>query len=78
MDVGFIGAGQDGSANALRLLQALAAAAARIVPMSVVSLIRDHLVKAVARSIGDADWSGSGRLAARMASIEPVTRAPSG
>lgn len=57
---------------------ALAAADARIVPMPVASLIRDHLVEAVARGNGDADWSGLGRLAARRAGIEPVTPSPNG
>jgi 3-hydroxyisobutyrate dehydrogenase-like beta-hydroxyacid dehydrogenase len=52
---------------------ALAAADARIVPMPVASLIRDHFVEAVARGNGDADWSGLGRLAARRAGIEAVT-----
>lgn len=75
MDVGFIGTGQMGGANARCLLQALAAAAARIVPMPVASLIRDHPVEAVARGIGDVDLSGLGRLAARMANVEPVTHA---
>ncbi|PAY09579.1 MULTISPECIES: NAD(P)-dependent oxidoreductase [Bradyrhizobium] len=52
---------------------ALAAADARIVPMPVASLIRDHFVEAVAGGNGDADWSGLGRLAARRAGIEAAT-----
>jgi len=57
---------------------ALAAADARIVPMPVASLIRDHFVEAVARGNGDADWSRLGRLAARRAGIEAVTPSPNG
>ena len=57
---------------------ALAAADARIVPMPVASLIRDHFVEAVARGNGDADWSGLGRLAARRAGIEAVAQSPNG
>lgn len=57
---------------------ALAAADARIVPMPVASLIRDHFVEAVARGNGDADWSRLGRLAARRAGIDAVTPSPNG
>jgi 3-hydroxyisobutyrate dehydrogenase-like beta-hydroxyacid dehydrogenase len=42
---------------------ALAAADARVVPMPVASLLRDHFVEAVAQGEGDADWSGLARIA---------------
>jgi 3-hydroxyisobutyrate dehydrogenase-like beta-hydroxyacid dehydrogenase len=48
---------------------ALAAADARIVPMPVASLLRDHFIEAVAQGEGDADWSGLARLAARRAGL---------
>jgi 3-hydroxyisobutyrate dehydrogenase-like beta-hydroxyacid dehydrogenase len=48
---------------------ALAAADARVVPMPVASLVRDHFVEAVAQGEGDADWSGLARLAARRAGL---------
>jgi 3-hydroxyisobutyrate dehydrogenase-like beta-hydroxyacid dehydrogenase len=51
---------------------ALAAADARIVPMPVASLVRDHFVEAVAGGDGDADWSRLGRLAARRAGIDAI------
>jgi 3-hydroxyisobutyrate dehydrogenase-like beta-hydroxyacid dehydrogenase len=54
---------------------ALAAADARIVPMPIASLIRDHFVEAVAGGNGDADRSELGRLVARGAGIEPLTQA---
>jgi 3-hydroxyisobutyrate dehydrogenase-like beta-hydroxyacid dehydrogenase len=57
---------------------ALAAADARIVPMPVASLIRDHFVEAVARGNGDADWSSLGQLAARRAGIESAIPSPNG
>jgi 3-hydroxyisobutyrate dehydrogenase-like beta-hydroxyacid dehydrogenase len=48
---------------------ALAAADASAVPMPVASLIRDHLIEAVAQGEGNADWSGLARLAARRAGL---------
>jgi 3-hydroxyisobutyrate dehydrogenase-like beta-hydroxyacid dehydrogenase len=48
---------------------ALAAADARVVPMPVASLVRDHFVEAVAQGEGDADWSGLARIAARRAGL---------
>jgi 3-hydroxyisobutyrate dehydrogenase-like beta-hydroxyacid dehydrogenase len=48
---------------------ALAAADARTVPMPAASLIRDHLIEAVAHGEGNADWSGLARLAARRAGL---------
>jgi 3-hydroxyisobutyrate dehydrogenase-like beta-hydroxyacid dehydrogenase len=48
---------------------ALAAADARIVPMPVGRLLRDHFIEAVAQGEGDADWSGLARLAARKAGL---------
>ena len=41
----------------------------RAVPMPVASLVRDHLVEAVAQGEGDADWSGLARIAARRAGL---------
>jgi 3-hydroxyisobutyrate dehydrogenase-like beta-hydroxyacid dehydrogenase len=48
---------------------ALAAADASAVPMPVASLIRDHLIEAVAQGEGNADWSKLARLAARRAGL---------
>jgi hypothetical protein len=72
MGVSFIGPSQMRAPMALNLLKALGAGDARIVPRPVASLIGDHLVEAVARRNGDADWSGLGRLAARRAGVERV------
>lgn len=48
---------------------ALSAAEARAVPMPVASLVRDHLLSAVARGRGDLDWSALARLAAEDAGL---------
>ena len=47
----------------------LAAAEARSVPMPVASLVRDHLLAAVARGRGRLDWSALARLAAEDAGL---------
>jgi 3-hydroxyisobutyrate dehydrogenase-like beta-hydroxyacid dehydrogenase len=48
---------------------ALAVADARMVPMPVASLVRDHFLEAVAQGDGDTDWSGLARLCARSAGL---------
>jgi 3-hydroxyisobutyrate dehydrogenase-like beta-hydroxyacid dehydrogenase len=48
---------------------ALAAADAKLVPMPVASLIRDHYLAALAQGEQDSDWSGLARLAARNAGL---------
>lgn len=49
---------------------ALAAAEARSVPLPIASLLRDHLLSAVARGHGDLDWSALARFAAERAGLE--------
>jgi 3-hydroxyisobutyrate dehydrogenase-like beta-hydroxyacid dehydrogenase len=48
---------------------ALAAADAKIVPMPVASLVRDHFLECVARGEAEADWSSLARLSARNAGL---------
>ena len=48
---------------------ALAAADARLVPMPLASLLRDHFLAGVAQGQGDSDWSGLARLCARNAGL---------
>jgi 3-hydroxyisobutyrate dehydrogenase-like beta-hydroxyacid dehydrogenase len=48
---------------------ALAAADAKMVPMPVASLVRDHFLEGVAQGEGDTDWSGLARLCARHAGL---------
>jgi len=48
---------------------ALAAARAVNVPLPLASLIRDHLIAALAQGYGDADWSALGALAAKNAGL---------
>ena len=48
---------------------ALDAARAATVPMPLASLIRDHMIAALAQGFSDADWSALGELAARNAGI---------
>jgi 3-hydroxyisobutyrate dehydrogenase-like beta-hydroxyacid dehydrogenase len=48
---------------------ALAAADARMVPMPAASLVRDHLVSAVAQGQGDIDWSGLAGICAKEAGL---------
>lgn len=58
---------------------ALAAADARLVPMPLASLIRDHFMEGVAQGDGDIDWSALARLCARSAGLsdaESVKTAP--
>jgi 3-hydroxyisobutyrate dehydrogenase-like beta-hydroxyacid dehydrogenase len=52
----------------VRLL--LAAAEAATVPMPLASLVRDHLLSAIARGHGDIDWSGVARVAAENAGLK--------
>jgi len=49
---------------------ALAAAEAADVPLPVASLIRDHMLTAIARGMEDADWSATARLAAENAGLK--------
>jgi len=49
---------------------ALEAARAATVPMPLASLIRDHMIAALAQGFSDADWSALGELAARNAGIQ--------
>jgi 3-hydroxyisobutyrate dehydrogenase-like beta-hydroxyacid dehydrogenase len=48
---------------------ALAVGDARMVPMPVASLVRDHFLEGVAQGEGDTDWSGLARLCARSAGL---------
>jgi len=48
---------------------ALEAAKAAVVPLPVASLIRDHMIAALAQGYGDADWSALGQIAARNAGL---------
>jgi 3-hydroxyisobutyrate dehydrogenase-like beta-hydroxyacid dehydrogenase len=48
---------------------ALAAADSRMVPMPAASLVRDHLVSAVAQGQGDIDWSGLAGICAKEAGL---------
>jgi 3-hydroxyisobutyrate dehydrogenase-like beta-hydroxyacid dehydrogenase len=48
---------------------ALAAGAAAEVPMPLASLLRDHMLSAVAQGRGDLDWSALGQLAAERAGL---------
>lgn len=48
---------------------ALAAADAAHVPMPVASLLRDHLLTAVARGLQDSDWPVVARIAAENAGL---------
>jgi 3-hydroxyisobutyrate dehydrogenase-like beta-hydroxyacid dehydrogenase len=48
---------------------ALDAARAATVPMPVASVIRDHMIAALARGYGDFDWSALGELAALNAGL---------
>lgn len=50
---------------------ALAAAEAAAVPMPAASMIRDHLLSAMARGMQDADWASFARLAAENAGLKP-------
>ena len=52
----------------IRLL--LAAAEAATVPMPLASLVRDHLLSAIARGHGEIDWSGLARVAAENAGLK--------
>lgn len=49
---------------------ALEAAGAKEVPMPLASLLRDHFLEGMARSMGDKDWSSLGALAAQRAGLE--------
>lgn len=48
---------------------ALDAARAAVVPMPFASLVRDHMLAAIAQGEADADWSALGELAARNAGL---------
>jgi 3-hydroxyisobutyrate dehydrogenase-like beta-hydroxyacid dehydrogenase len=49
---------------------ALDAARAATVPLPLASLVRDHMIAALAQGFGDEDWSALGELAARNAGIQ--------
>jgi len=49
---------------------ALAAAEAADAPLPVASLIRDHMLTAIARGMDDADWSATAKLAAENAGLK--------
>ena len=51
---------------------ALAAAENKAVPMQVASVLRDHALSALARGMGDLDWSAIARVAAEDAGLKPV------
>ena len=52
---------------------ALAAAEAAAVPMPLASLVRDHLLTAIARGQGDLDWSVVARVSAENAGLKADT-----
>jgi 3-hydroxyisobutyrate dehydrogenase-like beta-hydroxyacid dehydrogenase len=47
----------------------LAAADAQAVPMPAASLVRDHMLEAIAQGEGDSDWAGIARICARNAGL---------
>ena len=49
----------------------LDAARDAVVPMPVASLVRDHMIGAIAQGYEDADWSALGAVAARAAGLPP-------
>jgi len=48
---------------------ALAAAEAKDVPLPIASLVRDHLLSAISRGMGELDWSATAKLAAENAGL---------
>jgi 3-hydroxyisobutyrate dehydrogenase-like beta-hydroxyacid dehydrogenase len=52
----------------------LDAARAATVPLPLASLVRDHMLAALAQGQADADWSALGELAARNAGLTPASR----
>jgi 3-hydroxyisobutyrate dehydrogenase-like beta-hydroxyacid dehydrogenase len=54
--------------------QALEAAQDLEAPMPFASVIRDHLLSAIANGQSDLDWSSFSRVAARNAGLEPLNR----
>jgi 3-hydroxyisobutyrate dehydrogenase-like beta-hydroxyacid dehydrogenase len=50
---------------------ALDAARDAVVPMPVASLVRDHMIEALAQGYQDADWSALGAVAAKAAGLPP-------
>jgi 3-hydroxyisobutyrate dehydrogenase-like beta-hydroxyacid dehydrogenase len=48
---------------------ALDAARAATVPMPIASVVRDHMIAALAQGLDDADWSALAEVAARNAGL---------